>query len=240
MLNVTGTIKEVNVLGAMTTNLEQSAAVPTPDTSTDNIARGVEDVTDTVVHALASCADILALPRQNRKQANIQRRQVLQKLVDECRAKKVVCLGESTHGTKEFYDMRAELTQMLLEDTTDFQIVLAEASWPDAYRINQYIGTQGSIDSNAESASSAFTDFPMWMWRNKSMVEFWEWLKQKNTDQASNSKFIGGCGSGLLCSNDTDIKFYGMDLYSLFTSQSKLIDFLEIYDPELATVASAR
>ncbi len=45
--------------------------------------------------------------------------------------KRVVLLGEATHGTAEFYDARARITEMLVKKH-GFNIVAVEADWPDA------------------------------------------------------------------------------------------------------------
>ncbi len=44
---------------------------------------------------------------------------------------RVVCIGEATHGTSEFYRYRARLTRRLIE-TKGFTLVGLEADWPDA------------------------------------------------------------------------------------------------------------
>ncbi|MER3437760.1 MAG: erythromycin esterase, partial [Chloroflexota bacterium] len=42
-----------------------------------------------------------------------------------------VLIGEATHGTDEFYRLRAELTKRLIAER-GFDAVAAEADWPDA------------------------------------------------------------------------------------------------------------
>ena len=55
---------------------------------------------------------------------------------------RVVLLGEASHGTAEFYEMRARITQELIEKK-GFTIVAVEADWPDAAHIDHYIhGTE--------------------------------------------------------------------------------------------------
>ena len=50
-------------------------------------------------------------------------------------------LGEATHGTEEFYRIRAEVSRRLVEeDGIDF--VAVEGDWPDCYRVNRYIQQQ--------------------------------------------------------------------------------------------------
>src|SRR5579864_9402568 len=46
-----------------------------------------------------------------------------------------VLLGEASHGTHEFYAIRAELTKRLIAEK-NFVAVAVEADWPDSYRVN--------------------------------------------------------------------------------------------------------
>src|SRR5919198_3483759 len=76
----------------------------------------------------------------------------------------LVLIGEASHGTREFYRTRAELTKALVL-RKGFNIVAVEADWPDAYRANQW-ARHASADSDAETALADFTRFAQWMWRN--------------------------------------------------------------------------
>ncbi len=51
---------------------------------------------------------------------------------------RVVLLGESTHGTSEFYQARAAITRRLVT-RHGFTIVAAEADWPDAAHVDAYV-----------------------------------------------------------------------------------------------------
>src|SRR5216117_888941 len=65
-----------------------------------------------------------------------------------------VLIGEASHGTHEFYEQRAEITQRLIEEK-QFTAVAVEADWPDAYRINRFVrGYPGDGE-----ASEALSDF---------------------------------------------------------------------------------
>src|SRR5215212_442348 len=59
-------------------------------------------------------------------------------LVQQAGNARFVLIGEASHGTHEFYAMRAELTKRLIEEK-GFSMVVAEADWPDAYRVNRYV-----------------------------------------------------------------------------------------------------
>src|SRR5207244_2690622 len=49
-----------------------------------------------------------------------------------------VLIGEASHGTHEFYSIRAKITKRLIAEK-GFNAVAVEADWPDAYRINRYV-----------------------------------------------------------------------------------------------------
>jgi erythromycin esterase-like protein len=133
-----------------------------------------------------------------------------------------VLLGEATHGTHEFYEERARITQRLIEEK-GFHAVAVEADWPDAYRVNRYVRGQGN-DQDANAALSGFERFPNWMWRNTDVAGFVEWLRGHNQRQA------GG----------RQVGFYGLDLYSLFTSLREVLAYLDQVDPEAAKRARER
>ena len=133
---------------------------------------------------------------------------------------RVVLIGESSHGTHEFYQARAEITKWLIEHK-GFNAVAAEADWPDAYRVNRYVrGETG--DPDAANALSGFSRFPSWMWRNADVLDFIGWLKDHNES---------------VHSLDHQAGFYGLDLYSLHKSMQEVITYLEAKDPTEAAKA---
>jgi protein-L-isoaspartate(D-aspartate) O-methyltransferase len=132
---------------------------------------------------------------------------------------RVVLIGEASHGTSEFYRMRARITQRLIEKK-GFNIVAAEADWPDAARIDHYVRHR----EVPPSEWTAFARFPTWMWRNEEMRTFMDWLHGRNSS----------------LSYDQRAAFYGLDLYSLYTSVRAVIAYLESVDPDLAATARQR
>jgi hypothetical protein len=59
----------------------------------------------------------------------------LEELFGGCR---FALLVEASHGTHEFYQTRAEITERLIREK-GFSAVAVEADWPDAYRVNRYV-----------------------------------------------------------------------------------------------------
>ncbi|HEV2129896.1 MAG TPA: erythromycin esterase family protein, partial [Longimicrobiaceae bacterium] len=136
---------------------------------------------------------------------------------------RVVLLGEATHGTHEFYRERARITQRLIEEK-GFTTVAVEADWPDAYRVNRYV-RGASEDGSANEALSDFGRFPVWMWRNLDVLNLVDWLREYNDSLSGRHPKVG---------------FYGLDLYSLFTSIEEVLGYLEEVDPEAAKRARYR
>jgi erythromycin esterase-like protein len=144
-------------------------------------------------------------------------------LLEDIGSARVVLLGEATHGTAEFYRERALITRRLIVEK-GFSAVTVEADWPDAYRANRYV--RGiSTDVAAVQALEGFGRFPTWMWRNTEVVDFLEWLRSYNDAHHEAWSAVG---------------FYGMDLYSLYTSIQEVVAYLEQVDPEGAARARAR
>jgi erythromycin esterase-like protein len=49
----------------------------------------------------------------------------------------LVLIGEASHGTHEFYEQRALITRLLIEQC-GFHAVAVEADWPAALRVHRY------------------------------------------------------------------------------------------------------
>ncbi|MGL4581719.1 MAG: erythromycin esterase family protein, partial [Flavobacterium sp.] len=56
----------------------------------------------------------------------------------------IVALGEGTHGTKEFNDIRIELIKDLVTNH-NFRIIAFENAYGDTYMINQVINSTGDL-----------------------------------------------------------------------------------------------
>ncbi|HEV7992702.1 MAG TPA: erythromycin esterase family protein [Gemmatimonadaceae bacterium] len=135
---------------------------------------------------------------------------------------RIVLIGEASHGTHEFYAMRAAITRRLIE-TNGFRAVTVEGDWPDTRRVDRFVrGT--SPDADADMALSGFKRFPHWMWRNTVVRDFVSWLRRWNDARDDAER----CG------------FYGLDLYSLHTSIDAVLRYLERVDPDAARRARER
>jgi erythromycin esterase-like protein len=134
----------------------------------------------------------------------------LDPLIEAIGDSKYVLLGESSHGTAEFYTIRAELTKRLINEK-GFSVIAVEGDWPSCQSINRYIKNIGSPTNNVKEALESFNRWPTWMWANQEIIELIEWLK--NFNQQTNRK--------------NKVGFYGLDVYSLWESMDEIIKYLE-------------
>ena len=133
--------------------------------------------------------------------------------------KRVIMLGECSHGTLEFYQARAAITKRLVE-RHGFTIVAAEADWPDAAVFNRAIRHQPA----REEGERPFRRFPTWMWRNPVIARLMYDLHAINRDRAPEE--MAG--------------FYGLDIYNMSGSIEAVLAYLDENDPEAAAVARER
>ena len=133
--------------------------------------------------------------------------------------KRVVMLGEASHGTHEFYAARAAITRRFVE-RHGFTIVAVEADWPDAAAIDRYIGH----GPPRPDAPKPFQRFPTWMWRNPVIAQLIHDLRALNQGRADDAK----------------AGFYGLDIYNMAGSIEAVLAYLDANDPEAAKVARER
>lgn len=175
----------------------------------------------TVARPSPSRPDVVAkLVREVAEPIEDLERDGIDAILDRIGDAKVVLLGEATHGTSEFYRMRARLTQQLIL-RRGFTVVAVEADWPDAAQVDHHVR---HLD-RPRAPEKAFTRFPTWMWRNAEVSQFVEWLWAYNREVRDPERRVG---------------FHGLDLYSLYTSIAAVLRYLDDVDPDAARIARAR
>jgi erythromycin esterase-like protein len=125
-----------------------------------------------------------------------------------------VLLGESTHGTREYYRERARISQRLVRDHGVNGIAI-EADWSPTWRVNQYIRGLGS-DRSAEEAMRGYSRFPRWMWSNAEFRDFLERLRALNMERPPEQR----------------VGLYGMDVYDLHDAAGAVVAYLRSADRE--------
>jgi len=138
---------------------------------------------------------------------------------DRFGSKRVVLLGEASHGTSEFYRARAAITRRLIEEH-GFSIIAVEADWPDAAAVDHDV----RLKPHPPMKLAPFQRFPTWMWRNAEFDEFTRYLQTHNSAKDP----------------DDRVAFYGLDLYNMNASIAAVLAYLDRVDTAAAAVARSR
>ncbi len=99
---------------------------------------------------------------------------------------RLVGLGESTHGTREFFTLKHRLLEFLVAEM-GVTTLLIEASYPASLAVNDYV-VRGRGDPNEALSSLGF-----WMYDTEEMTSLIEWLREYNrrVPEAQKVSFLG-------------------------------------------------
>jgi erythromycin esterase-like protein len=147
------------------------------------------------------------------KAINLNDKSDLEPLFERIGDARIVMLGESSHGTHEYYTWRSYITRKLISEK-GFNIIGVEGDWPDCYKINKYIKGKCERGTELKDILNTFDRWPTWMWANWEIAALGEWLYDYNKNKESK------------------IGFYGLDIYSLWESLEAIRKYLEKNEPE--------
>ena len=126
---------------------------------------------------------------------------------------RVVMLGEASHGTHEFYDLRRELSLELLKNH-GFNFISVEGDWPPCFHLNNFVRSQST---DLKSVLQHFHRWPTWMWDNQEVYQLALGMQEINRSRADDDK----------------VGFFGLDVYSFFESISVVLERLRQLDVSL-------
>ena len=144
----------------------------------------------------------------------------LDPLVGLAATSRFACIGEASHGTHEYYRLRALLSRRLIEEH-GFTWIGVEGDWPDCWRINRWVRGHGDQDLSAEQLLAHFERWPTWMWANQDVAEFLTWLHAHNRTRPEQER----------------VGFYGLDVYSLWDSLWQIMTWLDRQAPDALPAA---
>lgn len=109
-------------------------------------------------------------------------------MYDAIGERRFVLLGESTHGTHEYYHWRAEISRELITNH-GFSFIAVEGDWHAIYQLNDFVKLRDSVEDNAASGDAHTLlrnhaiRWPRWMWINEDFADFLDWLRAHNAER---------------------------------------------------------
>ena len=122
---------------------------------------------------------------------------------------RIVSLGESTHGTREIFQMKHRVLEFLVGEL-GFTVFGIEASFPDCIPINEYV-LHGQGDARAALRGQGF-----WTWNTEEVLELIRWMRRYNANP----------------NHEIKIKFYGFDMQNSASALRRAFSYLEPLDPD--------
>jgi len=127
---------------------------------------------------------------------------------------RVVALGEATHGTREFFQLKHRMLEFLVSEM-GFNVFAIEATMPEGFDVNEYVLT-GRGDP-----AKALSGLYFWTWNTEEVLEMIRWMRRYNADPHHPRK----------------VKFYGFDMQVAPRAVKTAISYLRRVDPEEANRA---
>lgn len=128
----------------------------------------------------------------------------LAKIVGNAR---IVALGEATHGTHDFFQLKHRMVEFLAT-RMGFTIFSIEANMPEAYRLNDYV-----LNGKGDPAQ-LLKGMYFWTWDTKEVLEMIQWMREFNRS-----------GKG-------QIEFTGFDMQTPTVAAQIVNDFVSKNDPD--------
>jgi erythromycin esterase len=136
-------------------------------------------------------------------------------IMEKAGSRRLVLLGESSHGTAEFYRWRSDISKRLITEK-GFSFIAVEGDWASIYRLNKYVKNLPGSGRSARQVLRDFDRWPEWMWANTEIEELTEWLREYNSKLPPAER----------------VGFYGMDVYGQWEAMDDLIAYAGKHLPE--------
>jgi erythromycin esterase-like protein len=105
----------------------------------------------------------------------------LKKIVGNAR---IVSLGEATHGTREFFQLKHRMLEFLASEM-GFTIFSIEANMPEAYRLNDFV-LKGQGDP-----AKLIKGMYFWTWDTQEVLDMVLWMREFNKSGKGRVQFTG-------------------------------------------------
>jgi erythromycin esterase len=135
-------------------------------------------------------------------------------LFDTLSQKSFVLLGESTHGTLEYYTWRSNISKALIQHA-GFNFIAVEGDWNAINLLDRYVRHLPPHPNNAHDVLINFKRWPQWMWANPVINDLAEWLHDYNRNVPLHKR----------------VGIHGVDVYGWGDSLKELPQLLEVLAP---------
>ncbi|MBI3864292.1 MAG: erythromycin esterase family protein [Planctomycetia bacterium] len=132
---------------------------------------------------------------------------------------RIVSLGESTHGSREIFQMKHRLLEFLVSEM-GFTIFSIEANMPESYRLNDYV-LRGEGNPDQLIGGMYF-----WTWNTREVKDMVEWMRKFN----QSAKAEG---------NSRHVEFTGFDMQTPDVAMEEVLKFLSRAERAQHTAAKA-
>lgn len=140
----------------------------------------------------------------------------LEPLYEAIGDRRFVLLGESSHGTHEYYHWRAEISRHLIEHHGK-QFVAIEGDWQAVNQLNDFVKLDQADTEDARTfLRNAEMRWPRWMWVNEEFADLLDWLRNYNQQLPA----------------DERIGVYGLDMQDAEGSARQVIAWFAEHAPE--------
>lgn len=129
---------------------------------------------------------------------------------------RLVALGEATHGTREFFQLKHRLFEFLVE-RKGFTVFAIEATFARCVPINEY------VEHGIGDAVTALNGQGFWIWNTEEVLDLIEWMREYNADPR----------------HETKLRFYGVDMQEVTPALVGALSYVQEHEPELATTLQA-
>ncbi|HKN37365.1 MAG TPA: erythromycin esterase family protein [Terriglobales bacterium] len=127
----------------------------------------------------------------------------------------IVALGEATHGTREFFQLKHRMLEFLVEKL-GFTVFAIEGNWPESLAVNDY------VLSGQGDPAEALAGMYFWTWDTQEMLDMMRWMRRYNQDPAHVKK----------------LKFVGFDMQTARVAVANVEHYLQRVDLDEAKVAA--
>ncbi len=118
---------------------------------------------------------------------------------------RIIALGESTHGTREFFQLKHRVFRHLVENH-GVRLFGIEASYAACLPINEYV-LSGAGDSREAVKGQGF-----WTWNTEEVLALVEWMRDWNRNRLANTE---------------PVQFYGFDTQDAYTPLKLVLEELK-------------